>query len=171
MRKRAALTGALALGAYAGSIYAANVVTARYGMLSIGLGMHATAGTLFAGAALMLRNILQDIWGRAFVLLAIAAGAALSFTMSPALAMASAVAFVVAELADMSVYTPLRKRGWARAVLPASLVGALADTVVFLTLAGFPVAANLPGQMVGKYVATAVPVAVVLTIRAVRRRQ
>jgi uncharacterized PurR-regulated membrane protein YhhQ (DUF165 family) len=84
--------------------------------------------------------------------------------------MASAVAFTASELADMGVYTPLRKRGWVRAVLPASLVGAVADTVIFLSLAGFPVIANLTGQVVGKYAATLAPVAAVVAVRAWKRR-
>lgn len=44
------------------------------------------------------------------------AGAGLSALTAPALAVASAVAFLVAERADFAVYTPLRRRGWARAV-------------------------------------------------------
>jgi len=163
------LAGPGALLGYAGAIYAANLVTEHFGMVQV-LGIHATAGTIFAGMALMLRNAIQDRYGRLRVFLAILAGAALSIWTSPALAMASAVAFTASELADMGVYTPLRKRGWVRAVLPASLVGAVADTVIFLSLAGFPVIENLTGQVVGKYVATLAPVAAVVAVRAWKRR-
>lgn len=153
--------GNFVLPRYAGAIVAANVVTAQFGMVPIGFGLTATAGTIFAGAALMMRNTIQDRYGRLRVVLAILAGAALSAITSPQLAFASAVAFGVAELADMAIYTPLRRKGWLRAVLPASLVGAVLDTVVFLSLAGFPVMGNLAGQVIGKYAAVLATVVVV----------
>lgn len=156
--------GPIALVAYAGAIYAANFVTEKYGAVSVA-GMYVMAGTVFAGASLMLRNVIQDECGRLRVFLAILGGAVLSFATSPALAVASAVAFGIAELADMGVYTPLRKRGWIRAVLPASFVGAVLDTAIFLKVAGFPVWDNLTGQVIGKLLATLVPVLLVWLIR------
>lgn len=160
-----------ALVAYAGAIVTANVVTAHHGLVPVGFGLTATAGTYAAGVALMLRNLVQDGLGRWAVAAAIVAGAALSALTSPALAIASGVAFGVSELADMGIYTPLRKRGWARAVLPASFVGAVLDTLLFLWLAGFPLtAAGIAGQLVGKTWAVWVPVAAVLIVRRVVRR-
>ncbi|MFF3398273.1 VUT family protein [Streptomyces sp. NPDC002659] len=163
--------GPAALTAYAASITAANVLTARYGLVPVAPGLVTTAGTFAAGAALLLRDVVQDTLGRAAVLCGIAAGAALTFATSPALAVASAVAFLAAEVADMAVYTPLRDRGWARAVLASNVVGAVVDTLLFLLLAGFPLtAASVGGQLVGKLAwATALPVAAVLTFRQVRR--
>ena len=65
----------------------------------------------------------------------------------PALAVASAAAFAVSELADLLVYQPLRRRRFLRAVLASDTVGAPLDTVVFLALAGFPVCApDLPAR-------------------------
>lgn len=153
-----------ALAGYAGAIWAANYVTEQFGSVSVG-PLHVMAGTVFAGGALMLRNVIQDHYGRLRVVLAILAGAGLSFLVSPQLAMASAVAFGLAEFADMAVYTPLRKKGWIRAVLPASFVGSVLDTMVFLSLAGFPVWENMTGQVAGKYLATLVPVLLVWLIR------
>lgn len=163
--------GAIALTAYVGAIAAANYATARYGLTPVGFGLTATAGTYAAGAALMLRNVVQDTLGRRIVAAAIVAGAALSaFTSTPALALASGVAFGLSELLDMAVYTPLRKRGWARAVAPASFLGAVVDTFAFLYLAGFPVTtAGVAGQLVGKTWAVWLPLAVVLIVRSVRR--
>lgn len=163
--------GIVALAAYVASIAAANYATARYGLRPVGFGLTATAGTYAAGAALMLRNVVQDTLGRRVVAAAILAGAGLSaFTSTPALALASGVAFGLSELLDMAVYTPLRKRGWARAVLPASLVGAVVDTFAFLYLAGFPVTMpGVAGQLVGKTWAVWLPLAAVLTYRSVRR--
>lgn len=168
---RSAICGAAALTAYATSIGAANYLTAHYGMLPIGFGLTTTAGTLAAGAALLFRDAVQDTLGRAWVLLGIAGGAALTLATSPVLAIASATAFLAAECADMAIYTPLRERGWTRAVLASNAVGAVVDTLPFLFLAGFPITtATVGGQLVGKLAwATLLPVAAVLAVRQVRR--
>jgi queuosine precursor transporter len=161
-----------ALIAYVSSVVAANWLTARFGFVPVGFGLATTAGTYAAGMALLARDALQDAAGRRAVLFAIALGAALSAWLStPQLAVASGTAFLVAEVADMTVYTPLRRKGWARAVLASNVVGAVLDTLVFLWLAGFPVTSTtVGGQLVGKVIwATAVPVAVVLVVRMVRR--
>jgi uncharacterized PurR-regulated membrane protein YhhQ (DUF165 family) len=161
-----------ALAAYVASIVAANWLTSRFGMVPVLPGLLVTAGTYAAGAALLLRDAAQDAAGRAAVLAAIAVGGVMSWLLaSPALAVASVTAFLVAELADMAVYTPLRRRGWARAVLVSNIVGAVLDTVVFLWLAGFGLSiAGVAGQLVGKVAwATILPVSAVVAIREVRR--
>lgn len=146
-----------AIGGYVTTIVAANWLTARYGFAPVGFGLTATAGTYAAGASLTLRNIVQDVAGRRIVLAAIVTGALLSWLLStPQLAVASGVTFLIAETADFTVYTPLRKRGWARAAIAGNTVGALIDTVLFLHLAGFPILAAIPGQLVGKAWATCV---------------
>lgn len=167
---RAAIVGGI-LAAYVTTVVAANVITNHYGFVSVGFGLTTTAGTYAAGVALLARDALQDTSGRRAVLVAIVAGAVLSAWFStPQLAFASGVAFLIAELSDMAIYTPLRKRGWARAVLASNMVGAALDTVTFLWLAGFPIWAAAPGQLVGKVLwATVAPVLAVLLIRTVRR--
>ena len=132
------------------TVVAANWLTEWHGMVSVGFGLTATAGTYAAGLAFGLRDALHEVAGRWAVVAVIAAGAVLSALISPQLALASGVAFLVAETADLAVYDPLRQRQWTVAVVASNLVGALVDTVVFLWLAGFPVRAALGGQMVGK---------------------
>ena len=146
-----------------GSIIAANYVTTDYGFIPVGFGLMATAGTFFAGFALAARDAIQDAWGRWPVVGVILAGTALSFIIAePVIAVASAVAFLVAELLNFAVYTPLRERAklgdrrWAVAVASSNVVGAIADTVLFLGIA-FGAAAIMPalaGQLVGKTYAT-----------------
>ena len=167
------LLAAAALAAYVAAIVAANWLTVTYGAVWVLPGLMATAGTYAAGLALGTRDVLQDAGGRRLVFVAIAAGAALSWVLSsPQLAVASGAAFAVAELADMLVYTPLRAKGWARAVIASNVVGAIVDTFVFLSLAGFPVnGQSVSGQLVGKILwATLVPVAAVALIRGGKRR-
>lgn len=165
------LLGAAATVTYVTTIAVANWATSRYGLIPVGFGLTATAGIWAAGLALSLRDAVQDTLGRVVVLAAIGAGAALSWALAnPALAVASAAAFAVSEVADWAVYTPLRKRGWARAVLASNAVGALVDTLLFLTLAGFGLAAT-PGQLVGKGSATLAVVATGVGVRRVVPRQ
>jgi uncharacterized PurR-regulated membrane protein YhhQ (DUF165 family) len=47
---------------------------------------------------------------------AIVLGAALSWLIAPAFALASGVAFLVSEAADLTVYTPLERKSWLGAV-------------------------------------------------------
>lgn len=153
---------------FIGTIVAANYVTARYGVVPLGLGLVATAGTYFVGLAFILRDSVQDLLGR-WVIVVILTGAVLSFAIStPAIALASALAFLASELADLAVYTPLRPRGYLRAAVASNVVGAVVDTVLFLTVAGFPLGKVLFGQVVGKLVLTLVVLPVVLAVRARR---
>ena len=110
----------------------------------------APSGVLMIGLALVLRDLVQRRLGRTVALAAIVAGAALSGAVAPPqLIVASAAAFLLSELADFAVYTPLQKRGLVLAVLASSLVGLIADSIVFLWLA-FGSFEFLIGQIVGK---------------------
>jgi len=138
MNKR--LLAALAIVGYIGTIVLANWMTTTFGLVPIGLGLADTAGTFAAGFALILRDSVQVTAGRLTVLAAILAGCAVSYLVSdPFIALASAVAFLVSELVDLAVFTPLRRRSIARAVLVSSIVAAPVDTVLFLHIAGFGV--------------------------------
>lgn len=164
----------LALAAYVACIVLANMLTDAFGMVPVGFGLAATAGTYAAGLALLARDFVQDTAGRRAVVAAIVVGALLSAWLStPQLAVASGVAFLVAELADMGVYTPLRERGWARAVIASNTVGTAIDTVLFLWLAGFPLTwGSMGGQMAGKLLwATLLPVLIVTVVRRVVLRE
>jgi uncharacterized PurR-regulated membrane protein YhhQ (DUF165 family) len=161
---------ALLTAAFLACILAANYVTTAYGMIPVGFGLMATAGTYLAGMTFVLRDSLQDAAGKRWTLAAIAAGAALSFAVAdPFIALASAVAFGLAELADLAIYTPLRKRGYIRAAIASNIVGAIVDTVIFLWIAGFPIMDALLGQMVGKLLITLAVVVIVAAARAVRK--
>lgn len=164
--------GIAALAAYIAAIFAANFLTSRFGQVHLpGTALEVTAGTYAAGAALLLRDVVQEVCRARWVWVGIAAGALLTAVTSPSLAFASTAAFVVAEVLDMAVYTPLRKHGWARAALVSGCVGALVDTIVFLHFAGFPLTwSAVGGQLVGKVVwATALPLAAFVAVRQVRR--
>jgi uncharacterized PurR-regulated membrane protein YhhQ (DUF165 family) len=110
----------------------------------------APSGVLMIGLALVLRDLVQRRLGLRWVSAAIIAGAALSGLVAPpALVVASAVAFLLSEFADLTVYTPLQERRLVLAVLASSLVGLVVDSVVFLYLA-FGSLDFLAGQVAGK---------------------
>ena len=125
--------------AYVATVVAANVLTARYGLVAIG-PLAVTAGTFAAGASLLARDwVQQGSRARLTVPLLIGLAALVSaVTSTPALAVASGLAFLVSELVDWAVFTPLRGRSLPGAVLASSAVAAPVDTVAFLWLAGFP---------------------------------
>lgn len=135
--------------AYVLTIFAANWAIQNFGVVPVGFGLSAPAGVYLAGLAFTLRDLTQDRLGRIWTAAAIVAGAALSAVVSPQFAVASGVAFLVSELADFGVYTPLRERHWLGAVLASNVVGLVADSVLFLSLA-FGSLEFLPGQVVGK---------------------
>lgn len=110
----------------------------------------APSGVLMVGLALVLRDLVQRRLGAAFGLGAIAVGAVISATLaSPSLVFASTVAFLISEMADFAVYTPLQQRGLVLAVLASSVIGLLADSMLFLWLA-FGSLDFLAGQIIGK---------------------
>jgi uncharacterized PurR-regulated membrane protein YhhQ (DUF165 family) len=110
----------------------------------------APSGVLMIGLALVLRDLVQRRLGLGWALGAIAVGTALSAAIAPApLVVASATAFLLSELADLTVYTPLQRKGMVLAVLASSVVGLVVDSIVFLWLA-FGSLAYLPGQVIGK---------------------
>jgi uncharacterized PurR-regulated membrane protein YhhQ (DUF165 family) len=112
--------------------------------------MMAPSGVSMIGIALVLRDLVQRRLGRRAALMAIVAGAALSGALAPPqLVVASTTAFFVSELADFAVFTPLQKRGLVLAVLASSVVGLIADSVLFLWLA-FGSLEFLEGQVLGK---------------------
>lgn len=131
---------ALAIAGYVASIVAANWMTSTLGLVPIGFGLLVTAGTFAAGAALVLRDAVQQTTGKRTVIAAIAVGIVLSYLLAdPFIAIASAVAFAASELVDFAVYTRLRGRSIAVAVLCSSIVSAPVDTVLFLRIAGFEI--------------------------------
>lgn len=151
------------------TVLLANYVTTHFGLVPVGFGLVATAGTYLAGAMFVLRDALQDTAGKRTTLAVLVLGAAVSFAVAdPFIALASAAAFLFSELANMAIYTPLRKRGYVRAAVTSNVIAAFLDTILFLAIAGFPIMDAIAGQMIGKVAVTAAVVGVVIIIRAVR---
>jgi len=119
-------------------------------LIPVAPGIDAPSGVLMIGLALVLRDLVQRRLGVGWALAAIAVGTALSAFIAPApLVIASATAFLLSEVADLAVYTPLQRRRMMAAVLASGLVGLVVDSIVFLWLA-FGSLTYLPGQVIGK---------------------
>lgn len=158
LRRYSALIG------YILTIFAANWAITTFGLVPVGFGLLAPAGVYFAGLAFTLRDIVQEQLGKRWALAAILIGSALSALLSGPLALASGAAFLLSELLDFAVYTPLRKRSWLAAVAVSNVAGLIADSVLFLLLA-FGSLDFLAGQVVGKLWITAATVVLLAYLR------
>jgi hypothetical protein len=157
--RRRLAEGALFLALYTLTIPAANWMIGHVGtvcppgkpcLVPVAPGLMAPSGVVMVGLALVLRDLVQRRLGAGASLLAIAAGAAVSAALAPpAIVVASTAAFLLSELADFAVYTPLQRRRFVTAVALSSLIGLVVDSGVFLWLA-FGSLDFLMGQIVGK---------------------
>jgi len=151
--------GYLALAGFMLTIPAANWLIGNVGtvcipdgpcLVSVAPGLMAPSGVLMIGLALVLRDIVQERLGLWAAFVAIGLGGAMSWLVAPeALVIASIAAFVTAELADLTVYTPLRQRQLWLAVLASGIAGAFVDSALFLWLA-FGSLDHITGNVVGK---------------------
>ena len=138
-RNRWVAAGAFAL--YAGMIFLSNLLLKKYGLIHVGFGLMAPAGVFCAAITFPARDIVQRFGGFWAGAIAVFAGAGLSYIISPALAAASALAYVCSESIDLAVYTALQRKNFLVAVLLSGLVASVVDSVVFLHLAHIPFAA------------------------------
>ena len=153
------IEGYFYLAAFALCIPAANWMLGHLGtvcppnspcLIPVAPGVMAPSGVLMIGLALVLRDLVQRRLGGRWAIGAILAGAALSALLAPpALVLASGVAFLLSELADFAVYTPLQRRRLVLAVAASGLVGLVIDSILFLQLA-FGSLDFLTGQIIGK---------------------
>ncbi|MEO1793049.1 MAG: VUT family protein [Pseudomonadota bacterium] len=159
MLTRRTVEGAVFFALFTACVPAANWLIQNVGtvcppqspcLIPVGFGIMAPSAVLVVGLAFVLRDLVQRRLGIAWSVAAILIGAALSaFLAPPALVIASALAFLIAELADLAVYTPLQRKNFIAAVVASSFVGLVVDSVVFLSIA-FGSLDFLTGQVIGK---------------------
>jgi uncharacterized PurR-regulated membrane protein YhhQ (DUF165 family) len=134
-------------------------------LIPVAPGLMAPSGVLMIGLALVLRDLVQRRLGPGPAVAAIMGGAILSGLIAPpALVVASATAFLLSELADMAVYTPLQRRRLVLAVVASSIVGLVVDSAVFLYLA-FGSLDYLAGQIVGKLLMVLIALPFIVLLR------
>lgn len=89
-----------------------------------------------AGLSLAMRDVVHEKFGAFVAFACVIVGAALSAAISPALAFASASAFILCELVDTAVYAGMRRRlsrSWAVAL--SGVAGAVVDGLSFVWIA------------------------------------
>ncbi len=155
--------GIVAAVLFVATVWFANWLLQRYGVVSIGFGLEAPAGVFAVGLAFTLRDITHRTLGRTAVFGCIILGCLIAYLVEAGgtipgglvpIAAASAVAFLFSETADLAVYTPIEHRSFLGAVAASTVVGAVVDSALFLWLA-FGSLAFMEGQVVGKLYMTA----------------
>jgi len=163
MKQRTTLEGIVFLIGFTLCIPLANWMIGNVGMcqpqqpcvIPVWPGIMAPSGVLLVGLALVLRDLVQRRLGKLWSLVAIAVGALLTYVLQARLSIPAAVvigstaAFLLSELADFAIYTPLQERRLILAVVASSMVGLVVDSVVFLQIA-FKSQDFLMGQIIGK---------------------
>lgn len=121
---------------FSACIVAANWTLNRWGMVPLlGFGPIVPAGLYWAGLSFGVRDALQEVGGTRLTVAAIVVGTGIAWSIAPSFAVASGVAFLLAELLDLAVYTPLRDRRWVTAVVASNIAGSVLDSLVFLSIA------------------------------------
>ncbi len=140
---------------YIALILAINVAFVHVPLIALPGGEMWPPISLAVGFTFVLRDYAQKQVGHN-ILWCMLIGCALSwYFATPALALASALAFGVGELADWAVFT-FTKRPFSQRILFSSLVGAPLDSLIFLTLVGiatpFSVVSMTLSKLLGAYI-------------------
>ncbi len=105
-------------------------------LVPVAPGLMAPSGVTMIGLALVLRDLVQRRLGIHTAAAAILAGSLISALLAPPLlVLASAAAFLLSEMADLGIYTPLARRRLVLAVLASSTAGLVVE-LDHLPLAG-----------------------------------
>ena len=126
-------------------IVATNIVTAAIEPLSIAGGaLIVPAGSLFAGAVFVLRDLVQLKHGKStaytLILLATILSAGMSIAQGDVahIAFASSAAFFLSESADTEIFSRVHKPLYTRIAL-SGIIGGLLDSTVFVVLGLSPI--------------------------------
>jgi hypothetical protein len=116
----------------------------------IHLGDLLTWGAFTYPFAFLVTDLTNRYEGATRARLAVVVGFVLALGLSavlstPRIAIASATAFLVGQLLDISVFSRLRNRVWFLPPLAASLFGSLLDTLIFFTIAFAPALGFIDG--------------------------
>ena len=150
--------------AYLGSILAAAYAITHVGtqhdpfgphVLPVWPGVEAPSGVYVVGITLVLRDLLQRRVSKPTMFALIVVGTVLAAFVSPAVALASGLAFAASETVDYAVFSALERRGTYRAIAGSNAVSLIVDSVLFLTIA-FGTLQYVEGQIIGKAIATVV---------------
>lgn len=132
---------------YLCAIVIANVVTAKFAPLQIGIFI-IPWGSFLIGATFILRDLVQNKYGKQktylFILTALVLSAISSYLLGDTLwiVFASAISFAISETTDTEIYSRLNLSMNLR-VLYSGVVGGILDSTVFVIIGLSPLGANL----------------------------
>lgn len=147
---------------YLGSIVLANIVTARYAPLQLGV-MIIPMGTLLVGATFIFRDLVQNDIGKSrtygVISLALVLSAISSYMLGDPIIItgASALSFLIAEAVDTEIYSRLKADLGKRIFLSGTFGGAL-DSVIFVVIGLSPIGAGflswdmVPYAILGQFI-------------------
>ena len=158
------------------TVVGANWALLTYGIVPIGFGLDAPASVYFVGFSFTFRDGMRERLGFRSALIAIAIGGILSYILEvrqdgdlfARIALASATAFAVSELADSLVYERIREYSRHLGIVASNTVGLVVDSALFLTLA-FGSIEFLTGQVVGKFYMTVLAIVLIVAWERGRR--
>lgn len=134
---------------------------------NVGFGQYGPVPAVFAlvGLTMVARDFVSERYNWLVVAGLIVLGAGISALLAaPAIALASVVAFVVAETLDFAVFVAVRRRlGLAVGVALSGIVGSVVDSLIFLSIA-FGSLAFFQAQVTGKLIATIVAAAIIALV-------
>jgi len=120
------------------TIYIAAMVIANQMVWWLGPWVSPLNAFVLIGLDLTLRDVMHERLARWQLAGVIVVGGVITWLLNPGaarIAIASAVAFIVAALADWLAYSALRSKPWMVRVNGSNLVGAAVDSVLFPTIA------------------------------------
>ena len=128
-----------------GILAMAAVVVASNILVQILIGNWFTGGTFTYPFAFLVTDVMNRVYGaraaRRVVLAGFVVGVLCSFIAAGfgqttlRIALASGMAFLLAQLADVAVFDRMRHTDWWRAPLVSTLIGSALDTVLFFSIA------------------------------------
>jgi queuosine precursor transporter len=135
------------------SIVAANVLTAAFAPIQLGLFL-IPVGTFLIGATFIIRDLVQNKYGKKktylFIGIALMLSAIVSYLLGDSLmiVLASAVSFIVSESTDTEIYSRLKLTvSWR--IFYSGLVGGILDSALFVVIGLSPIGAGfLPWEAV-----------------------
>jgi len=132
----------LAIFAMCVAVVASNILV-QYPIVGFGVEDVLTYGAFTYPFAFLINDLTNRCLGARLARRVVYAGFVAAFAVSwllatPRLALASACAFLFAQLLDIAVFSPLRRNTWWQAPLAGAIAGSILDTILFFSLAFAP---------------------------------
>lgn len=127
--------------------------------------IRAPSGVIWAGLALVLRDLLQRSTNVKFAIAAVIIGTIINYGLvDPAIALGACSAYFLSEISDTIIYSFLQKYNLVMAIIISACVGVFIDTFVFLQIS-FHDLSFFKGQLIGKMITVIICIPVIKLCR------